>query len=524
MKNTLLSFLFLFFLNTYLFAQTDTVNISMVKPADGMDLYMPALDKYILKAKATKTDSNSIFTDTYFMIGSDKIFAYEYGEYFIGEWTPTVSGNYNVSFTAKTSADGEATSDVDFELKQNALDMTVVAFEDALVKFGGTGRTVYRSAVLPNHLGAFNSVVAELDVVCPTGDCDIWDRKAWIEAKGPDGNWIELIRYMTPYGRSCNHTIDLTDYLFMLEGNVEFRIFTDTWAGSWEYNLTLNYFAGEPEYKYGNAVSVYSGNYALGDYANLQPFEEVTFNFDDNIEKAQLNMLLSGHGWGNNNSNNAAEFYNITNQLYLNGDVINQNPWNDCNPNPDACVNSPQSTWYHDRAGWCPGAITHPFKYDLSGYITDVEMNIHYKYQEDYVDLCHNNHPNVANVTGCDPNSGENPYYVFGTAFLTYSNNEPMESKSRPITLAVDNVDNFNFELFPNPAKNQLTITLSNQNQPFILIHNSLGQKMKRVSTASILKSNNKVVIDLSNFDNGIYFVDLYNGKNSSTKKFIVQK
>lgn len=526
MKKLLLSITNILFFTACLFSQIDTVVVNMVKPADSIELVMPQFETYILKAKATKTDTNSVYTETYFMVGTEKVLAYEFGEYFVGEWTPTSTGNYNITFTAKTSANGTASTEVNFDLTQNAIDTTVVAFENALVKVGGAGRTVYRTANLPNHLGAYDSLYAELEVICPAGDCDPYDRKAWIEAKGPDGNWVELIRYMTPYATSCNHYIDLSDYLFMLEGNVEFRIFTDTWAGSWEYKLILNYFAGTPDFIYGNVASVYSGNYALGDYANLQPFEEVKFDFDANVEKSQLNMLLSGHGWGPNNSNNAAEFYNITNKLYLNGDSINQNPWNDCNPNPDGCTGQ-QGTWPYDRAGWCPGAITHPFKYDLTGYIADNEINIHYKYQEDYVDLCHNNHPDIANTintTNCDPDDGENPYYVFGTAFLTYSNGKPFETMARPIGLSVENKDDFDFKIFPNPAKNQLVISFDDVKQPFILIHNVMGQKMKRISTATILKSNNKVIVDLITFENGIYFVDLYNGKNISTKKFIVQK
>ena len=59
------------------------------------------------------------FTDTYFAVGAEIIYAYKYGDYYIGEWTPTISGNYNVIFTAKTSANGESSANVNFELKQN---------------------------------------------------------------------------------------------------------------------------------------------------------------------------------------------------------------------------------------------------------------------------------------------------------------------------------------------------------------------------------------------------------------------
>jgi hypothetical protein len=56
--------------------------------------------------------------------------------------------------------------------------------------------------------------MANLTVGCPSipNGCDDWDRLAYIDIKGPDGNWVQIIRYITPYGVACNHDIDLTDY------------------------------------------------------------------------------------------------------------------------------------------------------------------------------------------------------------------------------------------------------------------------------------------------------------------------
>lgn len=532
MKSNLLLLLSILACFQLSFASIDTVQVEIINPSDIQFLEMPGqLSKYMLKAKVSKTDTASEWKDPYFEINGEKIWAYAFGEYLVGEWTPESYDTYTIYFNAETTADssimGKDTATV--MVLANAYDQNVTAFDSVKVKFGGEGRTRYATANLPNYIGAYDSLHAVLEAICPTGDCDPWDRKAWIEAKGPNGDWIELIRYMTPYGVSCTHHIDLSEYLFMIQGKLDFKIFTDTWAGSWVYTLKLEYYAGTPDYKYGNAISVYSGNYAFGDYANLQPFPLFEYEFNTLEEKAQFNFLTSGHGWGSNNTGNAAEFYNATHKVRFNNDSINQNPWNDCNPNPDNCTGQ-AGTWQHNRAGWCPGAITYPFVYDVSSYIANGNLKIGYTLQEDYVDLCHPNYPNLP--AGCDPNSGENPYYVVGATLLTYGNNEPMETKSRPIGLHNDDVIviecpfDLSFKVFPNPAKEEIFINydLNKAETPFLIISDATGKNMRKYSTAQLKKNLTGISIDLSNFANGLYFIDLYNGKKVKTQKIIVNQ
>ena len=47
--------------------------------------------------------------------------------------------------------------------------------------------------------------------------------------------------------------------------------------------------------------------------------ETVDIAVADNVEAAKLRLTTTGHGWGNNNTGNAAEFYYATHNLAVNG-------------------------------------------------------------------------------------------------------------------------------------------------------------------------------------------------------------
>jgi len=63
-------------------------------------------------------------------------------------------------------------------------------------------------AELPSYMGAFGQIIGTLELSCPDGGCGEWDRVASLDARGHDGKWVEIIRYITPYGVACSHTID----------------------------------------------------------------------------------------------------------------------------------------------------------------------------------------------------------------------------------------------------------------------------------------------------------------------------
>lgn len=81
------------------------------------------------------------------------------------------------------------------------------------------------------------------------------------------------------------------------------------------------------------------------------------------------------------------------------------------------------------------------------------------------------------------------------------------------MVLGINENSSISFKLFPNPVKNFLEITTSNDVSK-IEIFNNLGQK--------ILFKLNSQIIDVSNIYEGIYFIKIttLNG-NILTRKFI---
>ncbi|AFL80836.1 subtilisin-like serine protease [Aequorivita sublithincola DSM 14238] len=76
--------------------------------------------------------------------------------------------------------------------------------------------------------------------------------------------------------------------------------------------------------------------------------------------------------------------------------------------------------------------------------------------------------------------------------------------------------------LFPNPAKNEVNISLLDKTYGSfnITVANSLGQILDRKMN---INNTSKGTINVSNYSSGIYFVTIKAGENVSTKKLVVQ-
>jgi hypothetical protein len=111
-------------------------------------------------------------------------------------------------------------------------------------------------------------------------------------------------------------------------------------------------------------------------------------------------------------------------------------------------------------------------------------------------------------------NNGKNYYRFKQVDFngrFTYSN-----------VVMVDNTKElqYSFELFPNPVKDMLTISINNKNkQPIVRIVNAFGQEMKVLS----IENNQQNRIDVSSFSNGVYFVTIMTDDKVETKTFVKQ-
>ena len=83
--------------------------------------------------------------------------------------------------------------------------------------FGSSGnnRTTIETVQFPDSDTEYSSISMRVDLDCPNGGCDPWDRKAKISVYHLD-QWIEIGRYVTPYGIECGWDIDVTDYRLSL--------------------------------------------------------------------------------------------------------------------------------------------------------------------------------------------------------------------------------------------------------------------------------------------------------------------
>lgn len=79
---------------------------------------------------------------------------------------------------------------------------------------------------------------------------------------------------------------------------------------------------------------------------------------------------------------------------------------------------------------------------------------------------------------------------------------------------------NLSCTVFPNPASENITITLSNHHldQQYLSIANQLGQQVKYFQLENRIN-----IIDISDLNTGIYIINIWNGNQKVTQKLIVE-
>jgi Concanavalin A-like lectin/glucanases superfamily/Peptide-N-glycosidase F, C terminal/Secretion system C-terminal sorting domain len=494
--------------------------IDPLNPLSG-DVLVPGLG-YILLAAHARIEYPELFwiTDMRFSVNGQELDPTDWGEgYFSGWWPVPEYGEYAITITATNNFGYNATEVVNINVISEVSDLEVLAVDDVWLNPGNTSEVV--DAELPCYMGAFDQIVATLEVNCPAGGCGEWDRVASIDARGYDGEWVEIIRYITPYGVVCSHTIDLTDYMSILQGKVSFRLNCATLDNGYLYDIKLNYNEGTPDHNYSMIDVIWWDTYEFGDYADLQPVPNKMYSFAENAEAAKLKVVSTGHGWGDLNTSNAAEFYEATHHIWLNGEeTFEQHNWVDCNPNPDAC--QPQNgTWYHNRAGWCPGSIAQWFDYDVSPYIPNEILGLGYVFYEGYVDFCHPNHPDcVTGVTCDDCSSGFNPHLIVACNLVSFAD-MPLDSGA---TVSIDknyyNLGSY-ISLFPNPSNGRIELEFHGEptfEKAVVSIANISGITVNQFDWYG-----KTTALDLTKLSKGLYFVKIKINDFTEVRKIVIQ-
>lgn len=477
-----------------------------VKLSDAFPIQMPELRAYPLMTGATIEEPHSITSVVFAVDGSAYPASMENGAY-QAWWIPEAYGSYAITVTAFGSNGNSVVEELEVVVSDLVADQTVRTMQDAVIDWTSMGTQWYSGEyTLPQSVGAYDRIMAHLIVTCPSvaGGCDDWDRLGYIQAKAPNGEWVEIIRYITPYGRACDHTLDVTDFASILQGNTPIRMYIDTWGtGGWKMDLDLTYEAGTPDHLYSTVQTVWHGNYNFGNPADLQPVDTVLIDPGVGVASASLRLVSSGHGWGNNNTSNAAEFFHAVHHVNVNGTSFTQDLWNDCNPNPAGC--SPQGgTWQYDRAGWCPGSISPPHTYDLTPLLGGAPFELSYIFQENYVDLCHANNPNCISGQTCpNCNDGYNPFYHVG-AYVISRGDAPL---SVGVGEAVPTREGNSLRIGPNPSTGIFSLELERgMGACVVTLHDVSGATLKNWYFASSeqLKAHR---FDLSALAAGSYFV-----------------
>lgn len=439
--------------------------------------------------------------------------------YWYASWTPSDYGTYNMTATIVQSGGKSTSVSNTFEVTNTFDNISVTAMNGDL-KITPSEQYGYNEYVFPTHVGAFNNITMQYDHNC-IGTCDPYDRVGYCRVKNYRGEWVELYRYVTPFGGECEDQLNVTDYTTVLQGLVEFELYFQTWNGDgYDPIAIFDYTKGAPEYKYIDMNELWFGIFDFGDYANQQPIPEIDYHFAPETEKANLKIITTGHNWSSGTNNayntgNAAEFLEATHNIIINDTkVYDQHLWQTCNPNPAGC--QPQAgTWTYNRSGWCPGSLGMVWDYSLNDYVASGHAKLFYEFDPSYIDECHPNHPDCVDGQTCTYcSAADNPILRVSGKVVSYSND--VNSITEVPTL-IDHQDPFEVNLLPNPANDVLRLT-TNYEKGKVCVHilNMQGQEVRNFVFSET------TTIDVSDLAPGMYFVNVIGGQ-MVTKKLVIK-
>ena len=299
---------------------------------------------------------------------------------------------------------------------------------------GGYGQSSVQNFDLHNDVSDIEIIKMYLKLDCPSGGCDPWDRYANIMVRDKITNaWFEIGRHITPYGVGNSALargleFDVTDFKNLLEGNVELRIFVETWVSSgWIVSLEFDFIPGTPDYKYYKVSSViqFNGN-SLGGvpYGGLNGNTEIDLDkFDlikslqigNNVESAHLRTIITG--WGHatpadSDGRACAEWCFRTHNIKIDNSNLFSHYMGPigCSQNP---INNQGGNWAPDRAGWCPG-MTVPVRIDKFGTdLSNKTMNFEYEFENWTNDFI-----------GTTGYNNKNAFYAISSFLILKSNSE----------------------------------------------------------------------------------------------------
>jgi hypothetical protein len=492
--------------------------IEILNPVNSKEVNAPGLDPVLLTA-STNIDYDDLLSikRVYFTVDANQIEAYPTNNgYYIAYWEPPTQGAYNLSATVLSDFDVSASESLGFDVVGNTTSHTFTLLDQ--VDFANVG-TIDSVVTFPSFSGTYNQVVATLDYACPPSGCEPWDVVANVYITGANGQELKLFSYITPYGVACQDSIDVTDYVSQLQGNVRVRI---NFPAKSVITIKFTYYEGTPDHKFSWVDKLWGAQYPFGSMADPQPVPIVNLNLEDSsyqtpVKEAYLREMTTGHGWGDLNTGNAAEFRESTHSFKIDGNTeFTQHLWNTCNPNPVDC--QPQNgTWYYNRSGWCPGSIPTLWRFDLTPRIGS-SFDLMYEFDPTYTDLCSPYNPNcVTGVTCSDCDNMYNPVLIVAGELITYFDEPPIPNWT---AISIHSPKSLSIKVAPNPSTGIFRLSSSRIfNKPVLIqIFNVSGLIVDQGYWNGEDRN-----IDLSGFAKGLYILKVSDEKDLQTKKLIVQ-
>ncbi|MCB9308657.1 MAG: T9SS type A sorting domain-containing protein [Lewinellaceae bacterium] len=188
---------------------------------------------------------------------------------------------------------------------------------------------------------------------------------------------FELMSFVTPYGIGLNFgnkgktwVFDVTDYGPILKGTK--RLLMDRGGQNQEQmDIKFAFIKGTPTRNVLDILQVWPVNsYNYTDIINNRQLEPRKITLDDNVKNVKVRTVGTGHG-------QEGEFIPRTHSININGGPteFSWSLWKECADNP---IYPQGGTWIYDRAGWCPGAPSDVYEYEIKNLITGNSFTIDY--------------------------------------------------------------------------------------------------------------------------------------------------
>lgn len=243
-------------------------------------------------------------------------------------------------------------------------------------------REIRHKLVIPEY-DSTTGLVAEIAI---HADQDPWDRAGSFYLITPEGERVEIIKFVTGFKGDTQHQRDVTDLApFLKPGTeVEFGAFIDTWVeDGWKFSADLIFKdSGHRHPDWAHAVVPMDDGWRS---TEPRSFKVV---IPEDMSRVQLTYLVSGHHY--EDKGNSDEFHKRRHRIAVDGQQVwSDTPWRtdghkyrhlnptsgrwDGNGDGDTDDAYPEDRWSSDfpRSNWVPGQDVEPILVDLSQQLGD---------------------------------------------------------------------------------------------------------------------------------------------------------